>query len=86
MAVKLRLQRCGSRQASKYRLVATDSRSPRDGKFIEKLGYYNPQARGQELPYSFDFERIEYWQSVGAQASDTVRALLKEARKAAPAA
>ena len=75
MAVKIRLSRTGKRNAPSYRIVAIDSRSPRDGRPLEILGHYNPSM----TPESFEVKkgRIEYWQSVGAQTSEAVEALLK---------
>lgn len=75
MAVKIRLSRTGKRNAPSYRIVAVDSRSPRDGRPLEILGHYNPSM----TPESFEVnkERLEYWQSVGAQMTDAVGALLK---------
>lgn len=75
MAVKLRLQRKGRRKAPFYHIVAADSRSPRDGRFIEKLGTYNPLT----VPASIELnnERAYYWINVGAQPTDTVRAILR---------
>lgn len=77
MAVRLRLKRFGRRHRSFYRLGAMDSRAPRDGKVIEELGWYDPQAAEADKQVSLNRERIEYWLSVGAQPSDTVRDLLK---------
>ena len=77
MAVKLRLKRLGRRHKSFFRLNAMDSRKPRDGRVIEELGWYDPNAKDQAKEISFNRERIEYWLGVGAQPSDTVRQLLK---------
>lgn len=77
MAVKLRLKRFGRRHRSFYRLNAMDSRNPRDGRVIEELGWYDPHGKDPESQLSLNRERIEYWLSVGAQPSDTVRELLK---------
>lgn len=77
MAVKLRLKRFGRRHRSFYRLNAMDSRSPRDGRVIEELGWYDPNATEADKRSALNRERIEYWLSVGAQTSDTVRQLLK---------
>lgn len=76
MAVKLRLKRFGRRHQSFYRLNAIDSRTPRDGRVIEELGWYDPEAGTPEKQLSLKRERIEYWLGVGAQPSDTVRQLL----------
>ena len=74
--VKIRLKRMGMKKKPFYRLVVTDSRSPRDGRFIEEVGYYNPVSEPDEL--KIDAERAKYWIGVGAQPTDTVRGLLKK--------
>ena len=79
MAVSIRLRREGSKNRPYYRVVVADSRSPRDGKFIEILGTYDPKLTGQNS--SFSVERAEYWISKGAQPSDTVRSLIKKQKK-----
>ncbi|QCX32251.1 30S ribosomal protein S16 [Caloramator sp. E03] len=76
MAVKIRLRRMGAKKAPFYRIVVADSRSPRDGKFIEEIGYYNPIAEPTEI--KVDAEKAKKWLSNGAQPSDTVRNLLKK--------
>jgi small subunit ribosomal protein S16 len=68
-------------------LVVTDSRNPRDGRFIERLGFYNPMAAGGEQPLRLALDRITYWSGVGAQLSPTVKRLVGQAQKqTAPAA
>jgi small subunit ribosomal protein S16 len=84
MAVSIRLRREGAKNRPYYRVVVTDSRSPRDGKFIEILGTYDPKQTGQNS--SFSVERAEYWIRKGAQPSDTVRSLIKKQKKTAAAA
>ena len=79
MAVSIRLRREGTKNRPYYRVVVTDSRSPRDGKFIEIIGTYDPTQTGQNS--SFNVERAEYWISKGAQPSDTVRSLIKKQKK-----
>ena len=74
--VKIRLRRMGAKKAPYYRIVVADSRSPRDGRFIEELGTYDPMAEGEKL--KVDLERVKYWVSNGAQPTDTVRGLLKK--------
>ena len=74
--VKIRLKRMGMKKKPFYRLVVTDSRNPRDGRFIEEVGYYNPVAQPVEL--KINEERAKYWLSVGAQPTDTTRGLLKK--------
>ncbi len=75
MAVKIRLKRIGAKKAPFYRIVVADSRSPRDGKFIEEVGYFNPCSEPNEL--SVKTEAVQKWLDVGAQPTDTVRMLLK---------
>lgn len=75
MAVRLRLARYGSKKKPFYRVVATDSRAPRDGRFIEVLGYYDP--RKEPSLVKIDKERAQYWLSQGAKTSETVEKLLK---------
>jgi small subunit ribosomal protein S16 len=77
MAVKLRLRRIGRKKNPVYRIVAADSKSPRDGRFIEILGQYAP--RQGETALNLDTERVNHWLDVGAQPSDTVRSLLRKA-------
>jgi len=77
VAVKLRLKRFGRRHRSFYRVSAMDTRSPRDGRVIEELGWYDPQAKGAQTQVSLNRERIEHWLKVGAQPSETVRRLLR---------
>ena len=81
MAVAIRLRREGSLNRPYYKVVVADSRSPRDGKFIEIVGNYDPKKEGENA--HFDLGRIDYWLSQGAQPSDTVRSLIKKNRKAA---
>jgi small subunit ribosomal protein S16 len=81
--VSIRLARGGSKKRPFYHVVVSDSRSPRDGRYIERIGFFNPQARGQEQELRIDDGRIEYWVSKGAQLSERVANLIKGARKAA---
>ena len=76
MAVKIRLRRMGAKKAPFYRIVVADSRYPRDGRFIEEIGYYNPTTEPAIL--KVDAEKAEKWIANGAQPTDTVRALLKK--------
>lgn len=76
--VVIRLSRSGAKKRPFYHLVATDSRKRRDGMSIERLGYYNPVARGQEVRLQMDLEKIKKWQDTGAQVSDRVKSLIKE--------
>lgn len=75
--VKIRLRRMGAKKAPFYRIVVADSRYPRDGRFIEEVGYYNPIADPVEL--KVDAEKVQKWLRNGAQPTDTVKALLKKA-------
>ncbi|XEC97079.1 30S ribosomal protein S16 [Paenibacillus tarimensis] len=77
MAVRIRLKRIGAHKAPYYRVVVSDSRSPRDGRFIEEIGTYNPVAQPAQV--NIDEEKALKWLQTGAQASDTVRNLLSKA-------
>ncbi len=79
MSVKLRFRRLGRRNRSFYRLGAIDTRSRRDGKVIEELGYYDPEASDDKHRLQINLDRIRYWLSVGAQPSDTLRGMLIKA-------
>lgn len=81
MSVKIRMTRTGANRDISFRVVATDSRSPRDGKSLENLGWYDPKKTG--VNYSLKLDRIEHWVGNGAQMSDTVRSLVRKARLAA---
>jgi small subunit ribosomal protein S16 len=83
MAVSLRLTRMGAKKKPFYRIVAADSRMPRDGRFIEKLGHYDPMTEPPVI--KVDLERVDYWLGEGAQPSDTVSQLVAKARAAAEA-
>ena len=76
MAVKIRLKRMGAKKAPFYRVVVADSRYPRDGRFIEEIGYYNPMKEPAEVV--IDNEKAKQWIANGAQPTDTVRSLLKK--------
>ncbi len=77
--VTIRLSRGGSKKRPFYHVTVTDSRNPRDGRFIERVGFFNPIARGQEERLRIDKSRVEYWIGHGAQLSDRVKSLLKQA-------
>lgn len=77
MAVKIRLRRMGAKKNPFYRIVVADSRFPRDGRFIEEIGYYNPLVDPAEI--KLDTEKAQKWIANGAQPTDTVKALLKKA-------
>ncbi|WP_148253227.1 30S ribosomal protein S16 [Aidingimonas lacisalsi] len=81
--VTIRLARAGAKKRPFYHLAVSDSRNPRDGRFIEHVGFFNPVARGQEERLRIDLDRISHWQNHGAQVSDRVAELIKEARKQA---
>ena len=78
------MKRIGAKNTPVFRIVVADGRSPRDGKFIEELGTYQPLKKGDN--FTLDLERAKYWVSKGAQPSETVASFIKKASKAAPAA
>ena len=82
MATVIRLRREGKKNRAFYRIVAADKRSPRDGRFIELLGTYDPHKEGTN--FNLKGVRIAYWLSVGAQPSETVRSILKRAKRLEP--
>lgn len=84
--VVIRLARGGAKKRPFYHIVVADKRRARDGRYIERVGYFNPIAKGQEQRLVINNERIAHWLSVGAQASDRVQTLLKEAEGNAKAA
>ncbi|WP_234196183.1 30S ribosomal protein S16 [Pseudacidovorax sp. NFM-22] len=84
--VVIRLSRGGSKGRPFFNIVVADKRTRRDGRFIERLGFYNPTARGGEESIRIAQDRLAYWKSVGAQASPTVVRLIKQAGTAAPVA
>ena len=84
--VKIRLTRGGAKKRPFYHIIVTDSRAARDGRNIERVGYYNPVAQGAEQRVVLDTARVDYWVGNGAQMSDKVSNLYKEAAKAAQAA
>ncbi len=80
--VVIRLTRGGAKKKPYYRVVVADSRRSRDGRFVEKLGFFNPVAQGKEERLRLDLERLDQWVSEGAQMSDRVASLVKQARQA----
>lgn len=84
--VTIRLARSGAKKRPFYHIVVTDSRNKRDGRYIERLGFYNPIAAGKEQELSIDQERVAYWLSEGARASDRVARLIKSSQESVPAA
>jgi len=81
--VKIRLSRTGAKKRAFYHVVVADSRRSRDGRYIERIGFFNPRATGGEVRLNLDLERVEHWVSQGAQASERVSKLIKEVGKAA---
>ena len=81
--VVIRLSRGGSKKRPFYKIVVADSRMPRDGRYIERIGFYNPVAKDSEESLRLDIERVDYWVSKGAKLSDTVSSLSKKQRKQA---
>lgn len=79
--VVIRLSRGGAKKRPFYHIVATDSRNRRDGRYIERLGYYNPIARGNEIALHIETDRVEHWLAQGAKASERVEALVKSYKK-----
>ena len=84
--VVIRLSRGGASKRPFYNVVVADSRDPRDGRFIERVGFYNPKASGPETKLRLDLGRVEHWHGKGAKLSDTVQRLVKQFGKSAAAA
>ena len=81
--VSIRLSRGGAKNRPFYHVVVTDSRNSRDGRYIERVGFFNPLARGGEQKLVLDSERVQYWKANGAQPTDRVAKLIKDAAKVA---
>lgn len=81
--VTIRLARGGAKKRPFYNIVVADSRNARDGRFIERIGFFNPLARGQEETLRLDLDRVDHWVATGAATTDRVAKLIKDARKAA---
>jgi len=81
--VSIRLSRAGAKKKPFYHLVVTDNRNRRDGRYIERLGFFNPVSKGSEESMRIDLERVDYWLGQGAQPTDRVKSLLKAHKKAA---
>lgn len=81
MAVRIRLARHGRKKAPFYRIVAADGRMPRDGRYLERLGHFDPMVESGQLV--LDLERVDYWLGVGASPSDTAAVLIEKARAGA---
>ncbi len=84
--VTIRLARHGSKKNPFYHITVADRAASRDGRFVERVGFYNPVAKGQAEGLRVDLERVDYWLSVGARPSEVVAKLIQKARAAAPAA
>ena len=84
--VSIRLSRGGAKNSPFYHIVVTDSRNSRDGRYIERIGFFNPFARGNEERLRLDMARVDHWKSHGAQPSDRVTRLIKDVKKAETAA
>ena len=83
MATKIRLQRGGRKSRPIYSIVVADARAKRDGRFIERVGFFNPMAQGQAERLRVDLKWVDHWINLGAKTSDRVKRLLKDARQAA---
>ncbi|AGM41366.1 30S ribosomal protein S16 [Spiribacter salinus M19-40] len=83
--VTIRLARTGAKKRPFYHVVVTDRRNARDGRFIERLGFFNPVAAGQEVPLRLDLEGVDRWIAKGAQPSERVVQLIRQARRGAAA-
>jgi small subunit ribosomal protein S16 len=83
--VTIRLSRAGAKGRPFYHVVVSDSRRPRDGRYIERLGFFSPMAKASEERLRLDLGRYDYWVGVGAQTSDRVASLVKVSRQQAPA-
>lgn len=81
--VTIRLSRAGAKKRPFYHVVVTDSRNRRDGRYIERVGFFNPVAKGNEVRLSLNRERLHYWLSQGAQTSERVASLMKQKENAA---
>ena len=82
--VTIRLSRGGAKKRPFYTVVVTDSRNRRDGRYIERIGFFNPIASGQDVRLSLNQERVQYWLGVGAQPSERVTSLIKEYARQQP--
>ena len=79
--IVIRLSRSGSKKRPFYHIVLADRKSPRDGRYVERLGFYNPIAKGKDIRLNLNLERIEYWILNGAQLSDRMNSLIKDYKK-----
>ena len=78
--VTIRLSRAGAKKRPYYHITVTDSRKPRDGRFIERVGFFNPIAQGKDVRLSIDHERVDYWVGTGATLSERVESLIRESK------
>ena len=81
LMIIIRLSRSGSKKRPFYHVVLADKKSPRDGRYVERLGFYNPIAKGKDVKLNLDLKRIEYWVLNGAQLSDRMTSLMKDYKK-----
>jgi len=81
MALRIRLQRHGNRHNPYYRIVVAESSARRDGRFVEWIGTYDPRRKNSQHEYQVNLERVDYWEKVGAKPSETVRSLIRKARR-----
>ena len=81
--VTIRLSRAGAKKRPYFHITVTDSRKPRDGRFIERVGFFNPIAKGKDIRLSVDHERVDYWIGTGATLSERVESLIKESKLSA---
>lgn len=81
MALRIRLQRHGNRHNPYYRIVVAESSARRDGRFVEWVGTYDPRRKNSQHEYQVNLERVDYWEKVGAKPSETVRSLIRKARR-----
>ncbi|MFP4357994.1 MAG: 30S ribosomal protein S16 [Puniceicoccaceae bacterium] len=86
MALKIRLQRHGNRHSPYYRVVVAESTARRDGRYVELIGTYDPQNKATDRQWKIDLDRVDYWEKHGAKPTETVRSLIRRARRTAPAA
>ena len=86
MSLKIRMARAGTKKRPFYHIVIADSRSPRDGRFIERIGFYNPKAAEHEPKYRIALDRVAHWVGQGAQPSDAVKKLIKRGKAEAGSA
>jgi len=85
MALKIRLQRHGNRHSPYYRVVVAENTARRDGRYVELIGTYDPQNKVEDRQWKLDLDRVDYWEKHGAKPTETVRSLIRRARRTAPA-